>query len=87
MKLSITSIGIHVAPSFIPISLAVKSFGITFFNASTLTFNSGCVSTKDSANLSFSLTFPERYSSLVTYLLSSIGTLYIIPSSSFISSS
>ena len=84
---SISSGGIHVAPNFTPISVAVKSLGCTSFNAFTFTSNSGCVSNKDSASFNFSLTFPLKYSSAVTYLSFSNGTLNIIPSNSLIISS
>ena len=45
--------GIHVEPNFIPISLAVRSFGITSFNFSTFILKLESSFANSSATFSF----------------------------------
>ena len=60
--------GIHVEPNLIPISLAVRSFGITSFNFSTFILKLESSFANSSATFSFSLTLPDKYSSAVTQI-------------------
>ena len=63
--------GSQVAPSRTEISLAVRSFGCTFWSASTLILYSSGESCADFfAQTSFSRTLPERYSSAIRYFAS-----------------
>ena len=65
----IISGGIHVAPNFTPISLAVRSFGTTSFNFSTFILKLESSFANSSATFNFSLTLPDKYSSAVTQSL------------------
>ena len=67
-------------------SFAFISSGITFSNSLICTSNSGFPFASSLAIASFSLTFPDKYSSAVIYLFSSaseLGILNICPSNSF----
>ena len=83
---SIYSALIHVAPSLTSISDAVRGFGIAFLRYSTLSEYDASPCNAFSAEISFFLMFPERYSSEVCQVPDS-GTLKIMPLRSLIISS
>ena len=86
MKSLISSGGIHVAPSRTLISDALRSLGCTRFNASTFGRYNSEFSAASIASFSFSLTFPDKYSSSDTNVGSfpgRSGRRKITPSSSF----
>ena len=68
-------------PNLIPISVAGISLGNTCSSASTFTLNFSSCSANSFAFASFSLIFPDRYSSAVTQIFGSpySGTLNISP--------